>query len=360
MPSAFQTGIVFFVILGILVYFHEFGHFSVAKLLGMKVSEFALGFGPRLVTLGRRKGTEYTIRAIPLGGFVRLPGMEIESPEEFRELEGIEPEEAFIVQPIWKRALVIFAGPFASLLLGYLVFIIAGMAFGWPTDKVLPQVEYVMPGKPAANIGIKHGDIIREINGIRIKDGKQVVDYIHVHPKQKVVLVVERDGRTFTRTTVTESVPVGKGKNEGRLGFIAATQMERTGVIDSIKQGTIGTYAYIVNFAQTLFSKQVTKSVGGIVAIARVTDETIQYGPRYVALELAFLSLTLAFINLIPWPILDGGHLLFLAIERIRGKRLSPKVQISITQIGFAMLIALALFLVYLDISRWVSGTPLQ
>jgi len=361
LPEPIYTAIIFVALLGVLVYFHELGHFAMAKLLGMKVTEFAFGFGPKLVTLGRRRETEYTIRAVPLGGFVRLPGMDptIESPEELREREGIEPEEAFNARPIRHRAAVIVAGPLASLLLGYIVFIIIGMTIGWPTGNPLPQVGQVQPGTPAEQIGLQTGDVIREIDGIRITSGKQAVDYIHAHPGKWVTLVIERDGKLLTRGTKTMAVP-RNGKKEGRLGFIAASAVKREGVLRSVERGTVETAKLIYGLFTTVFSREVAKNVGGIVAIARITSETVKLGPFWVLLQLAALSLTVAFMNLVPWPILDGGHLLFLAIERIRGKRLAPQVQLWITQVGLTVLVVLALLLVYRDTIMWISRTPLQ
>lgn len=362
MPDSLLTGIVFIAILGVLVYFHEFGHFSIAKLLGMKVTEFAFGFGPRLVTLGKRKDTEYTIRAIPLGGFVRLPGMDytIEDPDELREKEGIEPEEAFNAQPVWKRGLVIFAGPVASLLFGYLVFIIMGATFGWPTGLALPKVAHVQEHTPADWIGLQRGDTIREIDGVRVTTGEQLVRYIHARPEEWVTLKVERGGETITLRSKTMAVAVEGGKKQGRLGFSPDIAMERTGVAASVRQGTQQTVGYITMLVGTLFSREIAKNVGGIVAIARITGETVQMGAFWVVLQLAALSLTLGIINLLPLPILDGGHLLFLGLEKVRGRRLAPQVQIWITQVGFVLLVFLALLLVYVDLLKWISGTPLQ
>lgn len=182
---------MFIIILGVLVFFHEWGHFIAAKLSGIRVEEFAFGFGPKLARIMKRGDTEYTIHAVPLGGFVKLTGME---PGEE------EIEDGFQAQAIWKRAAVIFAGPLFSFILGAVVLLFVGLYWGFPDDTVTARVGMVQPQTEAAKIDLRAGDRIREINGARITNGAQVLDIIHSSPGKKMDMVIDRDGRTLTKT----------------------------------------------------------------------------------------------------------------------------------------------------------------
>ena len=186
-----QSTIVFIVILGVLVFFHEWGHFIAAKLSGIRVEEFAFGFGPKLARLLRRGDTEYTVHAVPLGGFVKLTGME---PGEEHIQDG------FQAQPIWKRAIVIFAGPLFSFILGVGVLLFVGVYWGFPNGKMLPRVGVVEPGTEAARIDLRACDWVREINGVKITSGAQMTELIHASPGRFVTLVIDRSGRKITKT----------------------------------------------------------------------------------------------------------------------------------------------------------------
>jgi regulator of sigma E protease len=177
--------------LGVLVFFHEWGHFIAAKLSGIRVEEFAFGFGPKLARVLKRGETEYTIHAVPLGGFVKLTGME---PGE-EDVDG-----GFQAQAIWKRAVVIFAGPLFSFILGAAVLLFVGVHWGFPDNTVEPRIGLVQPSTVAATIGLRAGDRVKEINGVKITSGIQMTDMIHTRPGRNVTLLVKRDGRTLTKT----------------------------------------------------------------------------------------------------------------------------------------------------------------
>ncbi|NLN78151.1 MAG: RIP metalloprotease RseP [Armatimonadetes bacterium] len=184
--------IVFIILLGILVFFHELGHFLAAKSSGMRVEEFAFGFGPRMITLFKREGTEYTIHWVPLGGFVKIAGME---PGQ----EDIS--DGFQAQAIWKRALVIFAGPLFSFILGVGVLVSVGVLWGFQDfSEPQPRVGSVQPGTEAASIGLRAGDRVLEINGKRISTGAQMTEIIHDKPGQRITVLLDRDGKTIRKT----------------------------------------------------------------------------------------------------------------------------------------------------------------
>ncbi|MBI2843560.1 MAG: site-2 protease family protein [Armatimonadetes bacterium] len=344
-----NTVIVFALLLGALVLFHEFGHFSVAKLFRMKVHEFAFGFGPILARLFRRGETQFNIRVVPLGGFVRIAGME---PGEDEVPDG------FNSRPIWQRSLVILAGPFMSLVLGYLVFVMMGLVWGIASDKVSTTIGQVSTGTPAAGAGLKPGDTIVAINGRRLSGGDDMLTTIRSSAGKDLTIRIRRDDetRTVRATPKPGTVPGVKGK-VGLLGFVPEPVMERVGIIRSVEWGTKQTMRAIGGILGTLFSKKIAQDVGGIVMIGYMTGEMVKEGVFAVFLELALLSVMLGIINLVPWPILDGGHILFLMVEKIRGKKMEPERLYAIQSVGLAVLVFLAVFLVYIDVARIATGS---
>jgi regulator of sigma E protease len=349
-----ESLVVFAVILGILVVVHEFGHFTMARLTGMTVHEFAFGFGPIIKKLFKRNGTEYNIRAVPLGGFVRIAGMD---PGESEDVEG-----GFNTKPIWQRALVIFSGPFMSLVLGYVVFLLIGFVWGFPSSIPSTTIGAVAQKSPAAVAHLQADDRIVAIDGKSLRDGRDLQRVTSVSAGKVMHLSVERKGKILLvqATPRLETDPATK-KKVGRLGIALQAPSQRVGVVESVKRGTVETYGFVSQMVQHIFSRAITKDVGGIVAIGYLTHETVKAGQwQGLVAELAMLSLMLGIINLIPWPVLDGGHILYLIVEKIRGKRLEPETWYAIQMVGMAVLVFLAVFLVYFDISRIYSHTLFQ
>ena len=204
--------LLFFVTLGILVFVHEMGHFLAAKSVGVTVDEFALGFGPRLVTLLRRGGTDYTIRALPLGGFVSMAGMQ---PEDVAVPNGL------MSKPSWARAWVFIAGPLMNVVLAFLVLCSMGMVTGIPEEQST-RVFQVVRGSEAERIGLRTGDEVLAINGVPMKSGPQIIEAIKSHPGQQIVLTWKHGGETTTvrATPRPEPEAPGKPKIVGRLGFL--------------------------------------------------------------------------------------------------------------------------------------------
>jgi len=346
MPFVITTAVVFAAILGVLVFFHELGHLWAAKLSRMRVYEFAFGFGPVLVRLGRRGDTDYSIRSVPLGGFVRIAGMD---PGE----EDVE--DGFHSKAAWKRALVIAAGPFMSLVLGYVVFLLIGFVWGFATDIPTNKVYMVQKGSPAAEAGLQKGDIIYAIDGRRVTDGRQVTKAIRSSEGRQLTIQVKRGGK-FIVVKASAKLQKLEGKKVWLLGFTPEPVMRRAGVVESIKKGTILTANVVIGIVRTLFSHRITQDVGGIVMIGYVTGEMVKEGAYSVLFELAMLSLMLGVLNLLPIPVLDGGHLLYLLIEKIRGRRLDPQTWQAVQGAGLVFLILVVIAVFFLDISRLASG----
>jgi regulator of sigma E protease len=343
--EAVHTTIGLIFLLGVLVFFHELGHFIMAKLLKMRVEEFAFGFGPKWIRLFKIGETEYTIHPIPLGGFVKMVG---------GELGETDVPGGFNTKPWYSRMLVYFAGPFMSFVLAYILFSILGFAYGIPTD-VLNRVDHVMKGSLAEKAGLRKGDVVIEINSKRITTGKELVDTIHGSPNKPLTIVVNRHGRKVTIHATPELRELG-GKKVGMLGFTAAVKIERVGLWESIKYGTMETYTFIVMTLQSIFSRNVAENVGGPIAIAMATKEGVKAGlPAFLRL-MGLLSLSLGVVNLMPIPVVDGGQIMLLFVEAIKRRRLSPRTWETAYRIGLTVIALLFLTIMYLDLARVFSG----
>lgn len=439
----------FLAVLSILVIVHEWGHFIVAKLCRMRVEDFSLFFGKRLIRLGVRNGTEYNIRAVPLGGFVKIAGMEPDdisngapifkrrgtaaagqaaektlrglhddalndidmenisdrvrrlvegaigddsqltergrqelqamlitvgiNADEHRYIEAIlgadmdKPDpDGYNQKPLWQRALVIFAGPFMSLFFGYLLFCVMGFTTGLPQEQAENAINRVIPGKPAEKAGLKAGDLIVEINGQKITDGEQMVRLIHAHPEQPIQLVVQRDNAplNFTITPYADMMPVVENdtvvrKRVGLLGFQPRVNVlwKRYPAPIAIKHGTMIIFNGIVMTMEGLFSKDVRENVGGPIAIGAQIHQDSKKGPRQVLLTAAMLSVSLGIVNLFPIPILDGGHLMLLAVEGIRRRKLSSREVYAAQMVGLSIIGVLFVLVMYNDILRFLPGS---
>lgn len=343
--DAVRTTIGLVFLLGVLVFFHELGHFIVAKLLRMRVEEFAFGFGPKWIRLFKLGETEYTIHPIPLGGFVKMVG---------GELGEADVPGGFNTKPWYSRMLVYFAGPFMSFVLAYLIFCILGFTYGIPT-KALNRVDQVMKGSLAEKAGLKSGDVVTEINGKRITTGEDLVETIHNSPNKPLTIVVSRKGEKVVLHATPELRELG-GEKVGMLGFTAAVKVERVGLIRSAKYGTRETYGFIMLTLQSLFSRHVAQNVGGPIAIAMATKEGVKAGlPAYLRL-MGLLSLSLGVVNLLPIPVVDGGQMMLLLVEGIKRRRLSQKTWETAYRIGLTVIAVLFLTIMYLDLTRVASG----
>ncbi|MCE5199250.1 MAG: RIP metalloprotease RseP [Armatimonadota bacterium] len=508
-----ETTLALIFIFAALVMFHEFGHFIAGRLLGIRVEEFALGFGPKLLTLFKRGDTEYTIHPFPLGGFVKLAGME---PGQEDIADG------FQAQPIWKRAVVIFAGPLASFVLAVAVFTSMGVLWGFPIGTTENRIQMVSPQTEASRIGLRAGDRIVKINGKKITEGSQMTDLIHNMPGKQITLSVRRNGHSFEKRGVpqwtieylgavwsfksgkqatvdeigersasskagirkgdklasingkpitsgaqfadavnangerkvtltlarngktirAQAVPVtewvefmgvrwnfpgaiayqtpkksaikfgdqlvkadGKSiktgnqllalleKQEnksisltirregglrhitlrptpqdyramksdvysavGLLGFMPEQTLIKTGFSDSVSKGLLITKNLAGQLISTLTSSRIKEEIGGPIMIAKMTGSAVARGSYSVVTMLGALSLSLAFINLIPIPIVDGGQLALLLVEKIRRKRFTSEQMQVINLVGFAILALVFITVMWSDLFKLSQG----
>jgi len=347
------SAISFIVVLSILVVVHEFGHFIVAKRTGVRVEKFSIGFGPEILGI-TKGGTRYLVSLIPLGGYVKLSG---ES-----ETEPIKGEKwEYLSRSVGERSRIIFAGPLLNYILAFFIFS-SVFIIGYPT--LTSTVGKTLPGYPAQSAGIEPGDKILEINGQLVEYWEDVTRIIHTNNEPEIRLRVERDGRAIDLKVLPKSEELktvfGSKKRIGLIGIMPTDEVAyvRYGVVKSFYMGarklfTLTHITYRALWASMTGAISFKDSVTGPVGIFYITGQAARLGFVYLLHLMGILSASLAIFNLLPVPVLDGGHLLFLAIEKVRRKPISCRIQENITQLGLALLVGLMLFVFYNDFMRY-------
>lgn len=461
-----QQTVTLLIILSILVVAHEWGHFIVARLCGIRVDDFSIGFGKRLFRIAKRGDTEYNVRMLPLGGFVKIAGMEPdEAPliaakdkvlgkevdpdaheiplvaENVGENTAYTAPDGFYSKPLWQRSLVILAGPVMSFLFGYVVFCLMGITTGIPTGKVLTRISLVEPGGEGHRIGLHAGDVITAINGKPVTDGKKMIAQINGSLGRPLVLTVRRDGQVLTKTAtprpaVRDDKPViytdvvrpgsfgrqiglqpgdtvrgiGTDKVEsgsqalqilrrgagqpvdivvtraavddpvtlhgtvpavlqsdalpslnsheiGALKIDPSAELEHLNLVDSIHAGNIVMASLFERLGEMVQRpRQLKDNAGGIIFMYQTTGVVAKNGIEEKISLMASLSISLAIFNLLPIPILDGGHLLTFFIEWVRrGKRLTDQQQQWFLMTGLGIIGILFVLIMSNDIIRTVT-----
>lgn len=339
------------VVIGVLIFVHEFGHFVFARIFKVKVLKFSLGFGPKIFGVMGRE-TEYLVSAVPLGGYVKLYG------EEDDEVVD-DPSRAFSYQSAWKKILIVFAGPFFNFLFAFLVFFLVSL-FGYKT--VSTKVGDVKEGYPAFRAGIKKGDIILKIEGREVRGWEEVSKIIKSNKNKALVVEVKRGNDIFVTTIVPQ---LEKTKNL----FGEEVETPIVGIISSDELVTIsypfhralvkaGEQVYELTKITLLTVYKLLKrvvpisSLGGPIMITKLAGETAKTGVLNLVAFMALLSINLGVLNLLPIPILDGGHIVVFVFEAILGRRASPKVKEAITYVGIVIIAFLTIIVFYNDIAR--------
>jgi regulator of sigma E protease len=356
------TVLIFLIVLGILVLVHELGHFYAAKLMGMKIYEFGIGFPPKLWSKTGKDGIIYSINAIPLGGFVNLRETESEASDP----------NSFVNKKPWKRAIVISAGVVMNFIL-CMFLLSVGYMFGLPQSvdqealnsgmvkdyKI--QVVTVLDNMPAKAAGIEIGDVLKSVDGQDIKSVKDLVQYASEKIGQKANLTVIHDKQEVTKEV--QFADIGQGKGGIGVGLV------ETGIVSypvhlAIWHGVKLTFSLTVEFVSAfanilknlVIGQPIGVQVSGPVGIAVLTGQVAKLGIIYLLQFTALLSLNLAIINAIPFPAFDGGHILFIIIEKIRRKPVDKKIEGIIHTIGFSLLMLLIIVITFQDILRYSSS----
>ena len=340
-------------VLGLLIFIHELGHHLVAKWLKIGVSTFSLGFGRRIWGFQRGE-TEYRVSLIPLGGYVKLLGEDPEARPDDPDIPKVpdKPENSFYLRPVSHRLAVILAGPLFNVFLAIL------LSWGLHLGGIpVPGtwVGGVLPDTPAQNANLQTGDHIVAIDGKRIQKWSELVEIVRRNADKKLVLTVERGRKSFETTIIpTSKSATGKELGYGRIGISIGqgTYTERFGFLESLGKGFEQNYRIASLTVVTLYSmltKTIPADIGGPIRISVVAAEQAQRGFRYLVMFTILLSVNLAILNLLPIPVLDGGHIFFLLIEALRGKPISLRVREMAMQVGTVLLIGLMIFATYKD-----------
>ena len=329
-------------VFGLLVLVHELGHFITAKLTGMRVSEFAIGFGPKL--LWKKSGeTEYSMRAIPLGGYNKIDGMD---PEEEQD------ERGFSRKPVWARAVVIAAGSLMNFVLPILLFTIVFLANGIETVSDKPMIGALIPGKPAIQSGLSVGDKIVKVNGTSVATWREVVETIRVSKDSLKLELVTAAGNPRTVTMIPE---IDAKSGRALIGIVPVIDKQKLGFFDATSRAFNQTFVIagkMLTGLGQMFTGKAEADIAGPIGVMRLTGEMAQLGFIPLLQFAGFLSINLGLINLLPVPMLDGGHLFTLLLEAVRRKPLRSK-QAHYTQIvGMALLGLLMLFATLKDLVR--------
>jgi regulator of sigma E protease len=341
------------IVLGVLVFIHELGHFLIAKRLGVGVLTFSLGFGPKLI--GRKIGeTQYQIAAVPLGGFVKLVG---ENPEE--EIKEEDQMRSFATQPVWKRALIVGAGPLSNLVFAAVLFSTINL-FGIP---YLPsKVGTVNPGLPAERAGLQKGDVILSIDGKGLSSWDELSKIIRASQGKELSITIKRGDETMEVKVAPQPSTIknlfGEEVNIYMIGITPADEVaiRKVGPLGAIGKGFAQTWQGIeltvVTIVKLIGRVIPAKTIGGPILIAQLAGEQAKRGLVSLVLFMAILSINLGVINLFPIPILDGGHFLFLGLEALLRRPISIKKMEIAQQIGLILIILLMLFAFYNDLIR--------
>ena len=447
-----HTTLAFIVAIALLVFVHEFGHFIVARRLGIRVEKFSIGFGPALLSWrSRDREVEYVIAAIPLGGYVKMLG---ETPDEQGEeaKAALSPEErlrAFDVQPVWKRASVSVAGPLFNFLFAILAFMVVGWVGQYVTPPVVGvvspasvaeqagimagdriasvnghdvrswtqieehlkdavnsdatlgierggamthvslhvppsakepllvnvseslvgispgmrvMVDSVLADSPSAKAGLLSGDLISQVDGEAVQTVRDFVDAVRSHGGRRMVLNVERKGINLIVPIVPEKTVDGVGRIGARMAAepLRPPVLYRMGLIEGVRYGFVRTWDMTV-LTLDVMGKMLTAAIspenlGGPIAIAQLAGRTAELGFASFCAFLALISVNLGVLNLLPIPILDGGHLAYLAVEKLRGRPLSLKMMERTQMVGLTLIVLLMIFAFYNDLSHLFRG----
>ncbi|MCB1483688.1 MAG: RIP metalloprotease RseP [Hyphomicrobiaceae bacterium] len=358
--------IIFLLVLTLVVFIHELGHFLVARWCGVVVKAFSIGFGPEIFGFYDKHGTRWRFAWIPLGGYVKFMdddnAASMPTPEALERMSPDERKSSFHAKPVWQRAAVVAAGPIANFLLAIAIYTGLNMAVG---IRVMPAyVEKVVPDSPAAKAGFEPGDKIVAIGDEQVGSFEDLQRIVAPNAGNELIFKVERNNQTIdvkvTPAMDEQRDPFGRTFKRGLIGIQRSNAPDKwqtfsVGPINAFVRGVQETWS---NIAQTvagigdmISGRQSSEQMGGPILMAEVTAKVAGLGIEPLIRWIALISANIGFLNLLPIPVLDGGHLMFYAVEAVRRKPLSDRFQQVGFQIGLAFIIALMIFVNFNDLA---------
>lgn len=368
----FLTGYIlpYVVVLSLLVFVHELGHYLAGRWSGIRVLAFSIGFGPEIVGYTDTHGTRWKLSAIPLGGYVRFYGdadaASLSDGDELAEMTPAERAQTLAGAKLWKRAITVAAGPIANFIAAIVIFAVMFATQGKPVAD--PVVAEVKAGSAAFDAGVKPGDVLVALDGTRIETFDDVVRYISMRPEVPVVVTVRRDGSEIgldmvPRRTVTTD-RFGNEMEVGQIGIVTNQQSGNFRIVEltplqAVGEGVLqtwhivtGTFDYLSNLVA---GRMNADQLGGPVRVVQASGQMATLGIVALFNLAAVLSVSLGLLNLMPVPVLDGGHLVLYALEAIRGKPVGQNAQEIAFRIGLVMILSLMVFATWNDISRLIG-----
>jgi regulator of sigma E protease len=357
--------IPFLFVLTIVVFFHEFGHFLIARLAGVKVVAFSLGFGPELVGFNDRHGTRWKISAVPLGGYVKFFGDEnaasVPDRAAIAAMSEADRQHSFVHKSVGRRAAVVAAGPIANFILAIVIF--AGIFTFYGQPFMSARVDKVLPGSAAATAGFQSGDVVLSIDGKPIKSFSDMQRIVSDSAGRKLEIGVKRHDKIITLAATPQlkevKDPFGNAHRMGVLGISRSMsandlKLKRASPLAAIRLGAQETW-FVVDrtlsyIGGVVTGREAADELGGPIRIAQISGQVASVGLVALLHLTAVLSVSIGLLNLFPIPLLDGGHLLFYSVEALRGRPLSERAQELGFRIGLAIVLMLMIFATFNDI----------
>ena len=368
-PGFLFSVIAFLLVIGPLIFIHEYGHYYAGRVFGVKAETFSIGFGREIFGWTDKRGTRWKVGWLPLGGYVKFAGdmNPASTPsDEWLALPPAERAQTFQAAALWKRFIIVAAGPAVNFLFAILVYIALFASYGQP--RTPPVAAQIMPNSAAAQAGFQAGDRVLSIDGQRIERFEDMITYIAIRPEQPMRFELDRAGTPVT-LTVTPRAEMQRDRfgNEARIGRIGLRPggME---VVDLPAHEVVGAAfvqtglvvrTMVVTLGQVISGQRSLEEMGGPLKIAQYSGQQASLGWLDFVQFMVLISINLGFINLLPIPLLDGGHLLFYAIEGVRRKPLRPAAQEWAFRTGLAVLLALMIFVTFNDLASFGVFTRL-
>ncbi|KQM72327.1 RIP metalloprotease RseP [Sphingomonas sp. Leaf20] len=362
-PGILLTILSFVLVIGPLVFVHEMGHYLAGRYFGIKADAFSIGFGREIAGFTDKRGTRWKFGWLPLGGYVKFAGdmnPASQPSADWLALPAAERRQTFQAKSVWQRAIVVAAGPVINFIVA--IVILGGFALAYGDIRMPPVVGAAMPGSPAAAAGLQAGDRVTALGGRSIETFDDMARFARIRAGERVRIDVTRDGQQISRDLVIatdlQRDRFGNEFRVGRLGIAGSkpvivpvglleapvVAVKRTGEIVSMMVETLG---------QVITGRRSVKELGGPLSIAKVSGEQMSLGIEAYVFLIALVSINLGFINLLPVPMLDGGHLFFYAIEAVRRRPVDPEVQEWAFRGGLAAILALMLLVTFNDLGNF-------